>query len=30
VLDSVIESGGQNEVLAPAPVLPDFDLPTPE
>ena len=30
VLDSVIESEGQNQILAPAPILPDLDLPSPE
>lgn len=30
VLDSVIESDGQSQILAPAPVLPDLDLPSPE
>ncbi len=30
VLDSVIESEGQNQIIAPAPVLPDLDLPSPE
>ena len=30
VLDSVIESDGQNQILAPAPILPDLDLPSPE
>jgi preprotein translocase subunit SecG len=30
VLDSVIESDGQNQILAPPPILPDLDLPSPE
>jgi preprotein translocase subunit SecG len=30
ILDSVIEDADKDQMIAPAPVLPDFDLPTPE